>query len=498
MKHTLGELAALLQGELKGPPDLVIEGIAPIDQATPREITFIAQKRYARRAGASLAGAFIVAPDLADLDRPLIIVAHPYLAYARVAATFAPPLKRWPGISDQACLGRELKLGRDVSIAPLVFIGERVRLGDGVTIMPGCFLGDEVQVGAGTLLYPNVTVLERCLIGERCTIHSGTVIGADGFGFVPTPAGNEKIPQLGTVVIADEVEIGANCTIDRGALGETRIGRGVKMDNLVHLAHNVTVGEHSMLVAQVGVSGSTKLGQRVILAGQVGLVGPPRTGRRSAGRGPIRGQPLRARRPDGIRIPRPAPQRMAPDHGPSAQTPGPLSETETAGATIGRTRRQAGQGARNMSLPQLPMTLEDIQNILPHRYPFLLVDRIVAFEPGKRIVGLKNVSINEPFFQGHFPGRPIMPGVLIIESLAQVGGILALLATPENMGNPSLFLMGLDKVRFRQPVVPGDQLRLEVETLRSGKKFWKMQGKAFVDDILVVEGEMMAAVGREE
>jgi len=149
-----------------------------------------------------------------------------------------------------------------------------------------------------------------------------------------------------------------------------------------------------------------------------------------------------------------------------------------------------------MSLPQLPLTLEDIQNILPHRYPFLLVDRIVTLEPGKRIVGLKNISINEPFFQGHFPGRPIMPGVLIVESLAQVGGILALLATPENLGKPSIFLTGLDKVRFRQPVVPGDQLRLEVETLRGGKKFWKMQGKAFVDDTLVMEGEMMAAVGR--
>ena len=164
MKHTLGELAALLDGELRGPPDLVIEGIAPIDRATPREITFIAQKRYARLAASSKAGAFIVAPDLADLPRPLIIVAHPYLAYARVATSFAPPLKRWPGVSDQACLGRELKLGRDVSIAPLVFIGDRVRLGDGVTIMPGCFLGDEVQVGAGTLLYPNVTVLERCSV----------------------------------------------------------------------------------------------------------------------------------------------------------------------------------------------------------------------------------------------------------------------------------------------------------------------------------------------
>ncbi|MFI5330531.1 MAG: 3-hydroxyacyl-ACP dehydratase FabZ [Desulfobaccales bacterium] len=150
-----------------------------------------------------------------------------------------------------------------------------------------------------------------------------------------------------------------------------------------------------------------------------------------------------------------------------------------------------------MSLPPLPLNVEEIQRILPHRFPFLLVDRIIALEPGKRIVGLKNVSINEPFFQGHFPGRPIMPGVLIVESLAQVGGILALLAT-QNMGNPSIYLMSLDKVRFRHPVVPGDQLRLEVNTLRGGKKFWKMHGEAFVGDILVMEGEMMAAVGKEE
>ena len=151
-----------------------------------------------------------------------------------------------------------------------------------------------------------------------------------------------------------------------------------------------------------------------------------------------------------------------------------------------------------MSLPQLPMNLQEIQDILPHRYPFLFVDRIVALEIGKRIVGLKNVSINEPFFQGHFPGYPIMPGVLIAESLAQVGGILALLSTPENLGKPSLYLMSLDKVRFRQPVVPGDQLRLEVEALRGGKKFWKMLGKAFVNETLVAEGEMVAAVGRGE
>jgi 3-hydroxyacyl-[acyl-carrier-protein] dehydratase len=149
-----------------------------------------------------------------------------------------------------------------------------------------------------------------------------------------------------------------------------------------------------------------------------------------------------------------------------------------------------------MTSPQT-LSLDEIQQLLPHRYPFLLVDRVVSLELGKRIVGLKNVSINEPFFQGHFPGRPIMPGVLIAEAMAQVGGILALLSVPENQGN-SLFLLGMDKMRFRQPVVPGDQLRLEVESLRAGKKFWKMKAQAFVDHILVAEGELMAAVGQGE
>jgi 3-hydroxyacyl-[acyl-carrier-protein] dehydratase len=150
-----------------------------------------------------------------------------------------------------------------------------------------------------------------------------------------------------------------------------------------------------------------------------------------------------------------------------------------------------------MTSPQT-LNIDEIQRLLPHRYPFLLVDRIISLELGKRIEGLKNVSINEPFFQGHFPGRPIMPGVLITEAMAQVGGILALLSIPENQGNSSLFLLGLDKMRFRQPVVPGDQLRIVVESMRGGKKFWKMKAQAFVDQTLVAEGELMAAVGQGE
>lgn len=145
-----------------------------------------------------------------------------------------------------------------------------------------------------------------------------------------------------------------------------------------------------------------------------------------------------------------------------------------------------------------PPTLEEIKRVLPHRYPFLMVDRILSMELGQRIVGLKNVTVNEPFFVGHFPHNPIMPGVLIIEAMAQVAGILALLTNPENLGNQNIYLMSLDKVRFRRPVVPGDQLILDLQVLRGGKKIFRMAGKATVDDKLVAEAELMAMVGKQE
>ncbi len=270
---TLLELARLVDGVCQGPEDLVIRGLAAIHEAGPEEITFVARPQYAKLIETSRAGAFIVSPDLQATPRPLIITPNPYLAYAKIAAVFAPPQRRWPGVSNQAILGRNCHLGADVSIAPFVWLGDDVRLADRVTLLPGVVLGHGVEIGADTTLHANVTVYDRCRLGERVIVHSGTVIGADGFGFAPNGATFIKIPQLGTVVIEDDVEIGANCTIDRGALGETRICRGVKIDNLVMIAHNVEVGENSILVAQVGISGSTRIGRNVMLAGQVGIVG---------------------------------------------------------------------------------------------------------------------------------------------------------------------------------------------------------------------------------
>ncbi len=273
MEATLGELARLVGGECHGPPRLVIRGIAAIDRAGPEEISFIAHPRYERLLPDSRAGAVVVSPALAHLDRPLIVAADPYLAYARMAAYFAPPREQWPGISEAAIIGPGVRLGREVSIAPLVYVGEGAALGDRVELMPGVVVGRGVRLGDDVRLYPQVTVLEGCTLGSRVTVHSGAVIGSDGYGYAFDGHRHLKIPQLGTVVIEDDVEIGANCTIDRAALGETRIGAGAKIDNLVQIAHNVTVGEHSLLVAQVGISGSTRLGKYVTLAGQVGVAG---------------------------------------------------------------------------------------------------------------------------------------------------------------------------------------------------------------------------------
>ena len=281
MEKPLGELAALVGGELQGPADLMIRGLAPVDQATPEDLTFIAHPRFLRLGEASQAGAFIVSPRWASLNKPLIVVDNPYLAYAKVAAVFAPARPRWVGVSDRAYLGKDVYLGSDVSVAPLVFLGDGVCLGNRVTLMPGCYVGPETVIGDDSYLAPNVTVLERCRVGARVLIHSGAVIGADGFGFIPTPEGQVKIPQLGTVVIEDDVEIGANVTIDRAALGETRVGRGVKIDNLVQVAHNVTLGDHTVMAAQAGIAGSTKIGQWAALGGQAGLVGHIEVGDRA-------------------------------------------------------------------------------------------------------------------------------------------------------------------------------------------------------------------------
>jgi len=272
-KQTLGELAHLIGGEVRGDARIAISGISSIEKAREGEITFIAQSKYLPMARKTEASAIITAQTIEGVDKPLLLTDNPYLAYAKIATFFHPHPQPKRGIAENAIVGEGTRIGKDVSIYPFVFIGKKVTIADGVIIYPHTFIGDETSIDQETIIYSNVSVRERCRIGKRVIIHSGTVIGSDGFGFAPDGNRYHKIPQVGTVQIDDDVEIGANNTIDRGALGSTWLKRGVKTDNLVHIAHNVVVGEDTLLVAQVGISGSATIGKHVTLAGQVGVVG---------------------------------------------------------------------------------------------------------------------------------------------------------------------------------------------------------------------------------
>jgi UDP-3-O-[3-hydroxymyristoyl] glucosamine N-acyltransferase len=272
-KATLDELAALVGGKVEGDGSLQVRGIASLEEAGEGQISFLAELKHRGRLEKTRASAVIVPANLPPFPRPLIRTPNPYLAYAKVQAFFQGQPRLPRGVDPRAFIGQGVKIGRDVSIFPFVFVGDGCEVGDRAVLYPGVYLGESVRVGEESVLYPDVVVMDRCLVGKRVILHAGTVIGSDGFGFARDGAKHVKIPQVGIVVIEDDVEIGANCAIDRAAMGKTRIKRGVKTDNFVHIGHSVTVGEDTILVAQVGISGSTEVGSRVALGGQVGVVG---------------------------------------------------------------------------------------------------------------------------------------------------------------------------------------------------------------------------------
>jgi len=272
-KATLEELAALVGGEVEGNPLLEVTGIASLEEASDGEITFLAELKQLARLEKTKASAAIVPVSLPSFAKPLIRTANPYLAYAKVQTFFTFQPYSPKGIDPRAYIGQKVKMGRDVSIYPFTYIGDGCHIADRVVIHPGVYIGESVQIGEESILYPNVVIMDRCFVGKRVLIHPGTVIGSDGFGFARDGAHYIKIPQMGIVQVDDDVEIGANCAIDRAAMGKTWIKRGVKTDNLVQIGHNVTIGEDTVLVAQVGIAGSTRVGNRVSLGGQVGVVG---------------------------------------------------------------------------------------------------------------------------------------------------------------------------------------------------------------------------------
>jgi len=272
---TLQELAKMCGGELVGDPALKITGAASLGEAVPGEISFYSNPRYGTLLRKTRASAVFVPPDFAEsIATAQIRVANPIKVFEQIVLKFAPkPITFAAGIHPSAVVDPSARLGERVSIQPYAVIEAGVRIGDDAIIGAGSYIGQETVIGSACLIYPRVTIRERSRIGSRVIIHSGVVIGADGFGFEMVDGKHEKIQQLGIVQIDDDVEIGANTTVDRARFGRTWIQQGVKIDNLVQIAHNVVIGKNSVIAAQTGISGSTRVGERVTMAGQVGIVG---------------------------------------------------------------------------------------------------------------------------------------------------------------------------------------------------------------------------------
>jgi UDP-3-O-[3-hydroxymyristoyl] glucosamine N-acyltransferase len=274
MHKTLNEIAHLIGGTLVGDGTVVIKGIAGIREAEEGDITFLANPKYYPLIKSTHASAIIIPADVECGSKPAVCVDNPSLAFTTLISLMKPQAAvRLEGVHPTAVLGKDVRLGPGVAIGPHVVVEDNVTIGEKSVIYPGVFIGHHSAIGSDTLIYSNVSVREYAVIGSRCIIHCGAVIGSDGFGFVTVKGEHHKIPQVGTVEIGDDVEIGANVTIDRARFNKTVIGKGTKIDNLVQIAHNVLIGEHSIIVAQVGISGSTSIGNHVTIAGQVGIVG---------------------------------------------------------------------------------------------------------------------------------------------------------------------------------------------------------------------------------
>jgi UDP-3-O-[3-hydroxymyristoyl] glucosamine N-acyltransferase len=271
MVYTVDEIARLVEGEVIGDGTVRIRGVTSIEEAQEGNLVLAENPSYLTRAEASSASCILARKGVEASRKSLVVVENPKAAFARILRMYHPPKKVPAGVHPSAVIGEGVALGAEVAIGPFVAIGNRVKVGDRVVIGPGCAIGDECVIEEDTVFYSRVALYHGTRIGKRVIVHAGAVLGADGFGFAPAGGEQVKIPQVGTLVVEDDVEIGANVCIDRATLGRTLIRRGAKIDNLVQIAHNVTVGEGSALSAQVGIGGSTTVGNGCILAGQVGI-----------------------------------------------------------------------------------------------------------------------------------------------------------------------------------------------------------------------------------
>lgn len=282
MKITPEMIASLIGGGIEGRRDCEITGFAKIEEAKSGDISFIANPKYTHYASTTNASALLVADDFVapeGCEATLIKVKDPYAALATLMAAFSLSGRK-SGIDKMSRIAEDAEIGEGAYVGAFAYIGEGVKIGKNAQIYPQAYIGDGVEIGNDTVIRPHASIYEGCRIGKRCIIHSGAVIGADGFGFAPEGDVYKKIPQIGIVVIEDDVEIGANTTVDRATMGETRIGHGTKLDNLIQIAHNVTLGTNNVIAAQAGIAGSTHVGDSNRIGGQVGLAGHIKFGSR--------------------------------------------------------------------------------------------------------------------------------------------------------------------------------------------------------------------------
>ena len=278
--RTLAELATELGGRVVGDDSILIRGVAGIREAQPGDVTFLANSRYEGYLTETRASAVICDHQPRVAPVTLLQVDHPYLAFQKAVRLFRPELYQpLPGVHPTAVVSAAAHIGENASVGPHCTVEPGARIGANTVLMAGCYVGVQATIGEGCLLYPRVVVREECVLGDRCILHSGAVIGADGFGFAFDAGRYHKVAQVGNVVVGDDVEIGANTTVDRATTDSTRIGDGTKIDNLVQIGHNVVIGRHCIIVAQVGISGSTELEDYVTIGGQAGIVGHVKLGR---------------------------------------------------------------------------------------------------------------------------------------------------------------------------------------------------------------------------
>ncbi|MCK5446666.1 MAG: UDP-3-O-(3-hydroxymyristoyl)glucosamine N-acyltransferase [Gemmatimonadetes bacterium] len=273
--YTVQQLAELVAGKVEGDASRRVEGVASVDRAGPTDVTFVVDARYAQRLGPRSVGACLIAPDMQmeANGTAYIRVESPELAFSKLLGVFHPEHRPDPGVHPTAIVGRGSRIGADASIGPYVTIGEDTVIGSGTQVGPNTHIDDDVVIGQDCRIGPGCTILHDTAVGNRVRIYTGVRLGVDGFGYTPGADGLMRIPQVGRCIIHDDVEIGANCTVDRGALGDTVIGQGTKIDNLVHVAHNAAIGENCIIVAQAGIAGSVEMGAGTHVGGQAGVSG---------------------------------------------------------------------------------------------------------------------------------------------------------------------------------------------------------------------------------